>query len=154
MPTLSKILLVCCLVFANLVLGCNPDDSAAKAVVVHIPVQRATVAELVATLREAIRHGQHKVVQGLYTQASAAAVQRSIKAGLGSAGTIDGAILLEFEHPAAKGKTPITIVEERPSYLCLRLPSGNQIQCTLVNEGGVAIDVLASAGGEILLLSD
>ncbi len=142
------------LLLAGLATACDGDDAAAKVQVVRIPVRRANAAELVATLREAIRHGQHKVVQGLYTQASAAAVQRSIKTGLGTAGSIDELILLEFEHPAARTKAPIEIIEEQPKSLRLRLPSGNLLQCVLVDEGGLAIDVLASEGGEILLLAD
>ncbi|HPH04178.1 MAG TPA: hypothetical protein PK297_14590 [Spirochaetota bacterium] len=154
MCTPRTILFGLILLFAGLVTACDVDDAASKAPVVRIPVKRSTVAELVATLREAIRHGQHKVVQGLYTQASAAAVQRSIKTGLGTAGSIDEIILLEFEHPAAKTKAPIEIIEEQPKSLRLRLPSGNLMSCVLVDEGGVAIDVLASEGGEILLLAD
>lgn len=154
MRTAKTMLFLLSLVFASLVTGCDADDTVSKAPVVRIPVRRSTAAELVATLREAIRHGQHKVVQGLYTQASAAAVQRSIKTGLGTAGSIDDTILLEFEHPAAKSKAPIEIIEEQPRSLRLRLPSGNLLQCVLVDEGGLAIDVMASPGGEILLLAE
>lgn len=154
MRTAKTMLFLLSLVFASLVTGCDADDTVSKAPVVRIPVRRSTVAELVATLREAIRHGQHKVVQGLYTQASAAAVQRSIKTGLGTAGSIDDTILLEFEHPAAKSKASIEIIEEQPRSLRLRLPSGNLLQCVLVDEGGLAIDVMASPGGEILLLAE
>jgi len=154
MRTSRPILVGVVLLLAGLVSACDTDDTASKAPVVRIPVKRSTVAELVATLRAAIRHGQHKVVQGLYTQASAAAVQRSIKTGLGTAGSIDETILLEFEHPAAKGKAPIEIIDQQPKSLRLRLPSGNLLQCVLVEEGGLAIDVLASEGGEILLLAE
>jgi hypothetical protein len=154
MKKMAQSLVLILLAFACILPACDVDDGTSKGPQVRIPVKRSTVAELVATLREAIRHGQHKVVMGLYTQASAAAVQRSVKTGLGTAGSIDEIILLEFEHPSAKSKAPIEILEQQPRSLRLRLPSGNLLTCVLVDEGGVAIDVLASAGGEILLLAE
>jgi hypothetical protein len=122
---------------------------------VVIPVQRATVPELVDTLSAAIRHRQHNTVMALYTPISASAVRRSINAGLGTAGSIDDLILLEFETIEETADQNVEIIGQFGSRLEIRLPSGRRIYAALSQEdGGWAIDVLASPGGEILLLTD
>ena len=91
----------------------------------------------------------------LYTEASAAAVQRSITSGLGTAGSIDYFFQLEFENTGKETQRPVKIISQLGSNLELELPSGKRLRCTIAQENsGWAIDVIASPGGEILLLTD
>jgi len=133
----------------------SSNGSGNKTVEVLIPVQRTVVTELVDTLSAAIQHRQHNTVMALYTAASATAVLRSVNAGLGTAGSIDDTILLEFELNEKKENPIVEIIRQSDSKMDLKLPSGKRISVVLAQEnGGWAIDVLASPGGEILLLTD
>jgi len=138
--------------------ACGGGSNGANAREIFIPVRRAEISELADTLTQAIRWRQHKTVMALYTEASAAAVQRSITTGLGTAGSIDDTILLEFENDTHDNKDEERAVEVIARYgerLELLLPSGKRINAVVTQEnGGWAIDVIASTGGEILLLTD
>ena len=135
--------------------GCSSSGSGSGKAEVPIPVQRGTVAELAATMTEAIRHRQHSTIMALYTEGSAAAVKRSINSGLGTAGSIDYLFLLEFEEDGEGEEQAVEVVGHFGARLELRLPSGRRVNATVIQEnGGWAIDVIGSAGGEILLLTD
>lgn len=152
-------LVIACAVAAGSVacVGTDPDMSAAAkaAEAVRVPVKRSTPADLIATLSAALKARSHKTILALYTTASAAAVNRSIQTGLGTAGSIDDLFLLEMEKPAVNSAIPVEIVENRAPDYRIKLPSGVRLSLRLVSENnGYAIDVIASPGGEILLVSD
>ena len=140
-------------IFLLLCTACNRGGTGNAEV--FIPVLRDNVHEIIETLDLAIKHRQHQTIMALYTAESAAAVQRSIQTGLGTAGTIDDLFILEFENRAENivGDVELSIANDlRPE---IRLPSGRRVRLFLVQEdGGWAIDVIASPGGEILLLTD
>jgi hypothetical protein len=130
-------------------------DSANTKTETRIPVQRGSLSELVDTLSIAIHLRQHRTIMALYTEASAAAVQRSITSGLGTAGSIDYFFQLEFENTGRETQRPVKIISQIGSSLELELPSGKRLRCAIAQENsGWAIDVIASPGGEILLLTD
>ncbi|MDR2734276.1 MAG: hypothetical protein LBC99_06460 [Spirochaetota bacterium] len=146
------LIILACILLA--VCGSGGDNANTKTET-RIPVQRASISELADTLSIAIHLRQHRAIMALYTEVSAAAVQRSITSGLGTAGSIDYLFQLEFENTGKETQRAVEIVTQTGSHLELELPSGKRLRCRVTQEnGGWAIDVIASPGGEILLLTD